>query len=164
MLTPGRRWSSSKDVHWADEATLDLLRFLGRRLGSTRAFLLATYRDDEIGLTHPLRVAFGDLATLADTVHRLVLPRCRCACPDTRRRERARSGCALPADWWNPFFVTEVLAAGGQGLPTTVRDAVLGRVARLSPTGRAILAVAAVIGTRIEPWLLAEIVEHGATV
>ena len=31
-----------EDVHWADEATLDLLRFLGRRLDQTRALLLAT--------------------------------------------------------------------------------------------------------------------------
>ena len=52
-----------EDVHWADDATLDLLRYLGRRLDVTRSLLLATYRDDEVGPRHPLRVALGDLAT-----------------------------------------------------------------------------------------------------
>ena len=47
-----------EDVHWADEATLDLLRFLGRRIGAARALLLATYRDDEVGPRHPLRVCW----------------------------------------------------------------------------------------------------------
>ena len=44
-----------EDVHWADEATLDLLSFAGRRLGRTRSLLVATYRDDELADDHPLR-------------------------------------------------------------------------------------------------------------
>jgi len=62
-----------EDVHWADEATLDLLRFLGRRIEATRTLLIATYRDDEVGPRHPLRVVLGDLATSA-AVRRLSLP------------------------------------------------------------------------------------------
>src|SRR5919202_321770 len=52
-----------EDVHWADEATLDLLRFLGRRIARTPALLVMTYRDDEVGPRHPLRIVLGDLAT-----------------------------------------------------------------------------------------------------
>ena len=52
-----------EDVHWADEATIDLLRFLGRRLRDAPVLLLATYRDDGLPAAHPLRVALGDLAT-----------------------------------------------------------------------------------------------------
>jgi predicted ATPase len=52
-----------EDVHWADETTLDLLRFLGRRVGATPALVIATYRDDETGAAHPLRTLLGDLAT-----------------------------------------------------------------------------------------------------
>src|SRR5205814_10655256 len=52
-----------EDVHWADAATLDLLRYLGRRLDTTRSLVVATYRDDEVGPKHPLRVVLGDLAT-----------------------------------------------------------------------------------------------------
>src|SRR5262245_24670998 len=50
-----------EDVHWADEATLDLLRYLGRRLDGTTALVIATYRDDEIGPRHPLRLVLGDV-------------------------------------------------------------------------------------------------------
>src|SRR5882757_8154320 len=50
-----------EDMHWADEATLDLLKFLGRRIHRTRATLAATYRDDEVGARHPLRFVIGDL-------------------------------------------------------------------------------------------------------
>ena len=52
-----------EDVHWADEGTLDLLRFVGRRMESTRSLLVATLRDDEVGPSHPLRAVLGDLAT-----------------------------------------------------------------------------------------------------
>ena len=50
-----------EDAHWADEATLDLLKFLGRRIAATRALLVVTYRDDEVGPAHPLRLVLGDL-------------------------------------------------------------------------------------------------------
>src|SRR6185369_11094241 len=54
----------------------------------------------------------------------------------------------------NPFYVTEVLAGGGE-LPDTVRDAVLARAARLAPDARALLDAAAIVPPRVEPWLLA---------
>src|SRR6266508_4831567 len=50
-----------EDAHWADEATLDLLVFLGRRLERTPAMLIVTYRDDELGADHPLRGVLGVL-------------------------------------------------------------------------------------------------------
>jgi DNA-binding CsgD family transcriptional regulator len=54
----------------------------------------------------------------------------------------------------NPFFVTEVLANNGHELPAGVRDAVLGRAARLSPEGRSVLEAAAVIGMHSDPVVL----------
>lgn len=62
-----------EDAHWADEATLDLLRYLGRRIEDTRSLLIVTYRDDEVGLHHPLRQVLGDFATTR-AVHRLTIP------------------------------------------------------------------------------------------
>ena len=53
-----------EDVHWADEATLDILRFLGRRLAGMRLMILATFRSEEVGRDHPLTVVMGDLAGL----------------------------------------------------------------------------------------------------
>lgn len=53
-----------EDVHWADEATLDVLRFLGRRLGGSRLLILATFRSEEVGRDHPLTMVLGELAGL----------------------------------------------------------------------------------------------------
>src|SRR5262249_34820449 len=50
-----------EDLHWADEATLDLLKFLGRRISRIKLMLIITYRDDEVAPDHPLRLVLGDL-------------------------------------------------------------------------------------------------------
>ena len=143
-----------EDAHWADEATLDLLRFLGRRIGGTRSLVLVTYRDDEVGSRHPLRIVTGDLTTAA-AVHRMVLPPLSPAAVQTLASGSGMDPTALyRRTAGNPFFVTEVLAGGEKGVPVTVQDAVLARVARLSLSARSILDAAAIIGARIEPWLL----------
>ena len=143
-----------EDVHWADEATLDLLRFFGRRMAAVPALLVATYRDDEVGPVHPLRVVLGDLAAFP-AIRRLQLT----PLSEKAVRELARDTDIDPEELYhqtggNPFFVTEVLAAGTREVPPSVRDAVLARAARLPPHSRAVLEAAAVIGGRIEAWLL----------
>jgi DNA-binding CsgD family transcriptional regulator/tetratricopeptide (TPR) repeat protein len=147
-----------EDVHWADEATLDLLRFLGRRISQTRALLIATYRDDEVGPTHPLRKVMGDLAT-AEGVQRLSLAPLSV---DAVRQLAAGSELDPIAlhhqTGGNPFFVTEVLAAGG-GISETVRDAVLNRVSRLSPSAQGALDLAAIAGSPIEASFLQRLVD-----
>jgi DNA-binding CsgD family transcriptional regulator/tetratricopeptide (TPR) repeat protein len=147
-----------EDAHWADEATLDLLRFLGRRIDGTRALLLVTWRDDEVSVRHPLQRVLGDLATSA-SVHRLNIP------PLSESAVQAlAAGSGIDGDelyrhtGGNAFYVTEVLGAGTVTVPATVRDAVLTRAARLSPGGRAVLDAAAIIGVRSESWLLAAVV------
>jgi hypothetical protein len=50
-----------EDVHWADDATLDVLRYLGRRVEDLPAVLVVTYRDDEVGPAHPLQRVPGAL-------------------------------------------------------------------------------------------------------
>lgn len=62
-----------EDVHWADEATLDILRFLGRRLAGSRLMILATFRPEEVGRDHSLTMVMGDLAGLPGVV-RMQLP------------------------------------------------------------------------------------------
>jgi predicted ATPase len=56
-----------EDVHWADKATVDMLRFLGRRLRGASALLIGTYRDDGLAADDPLRVALGDVAAQRST-------------------------------------------------------------------------------------------------
>ncbi len=143
-----------EDVHWADEATLDLIKFLGRRLRSTATLLILTYRDDEIGPHHPLRIVLGDLAT-SGILRRIALSPLSEAGVQHLAQDKGVDAAALHLQTnGNPFFVTEVLASSSSGIPATVRDAVLARAARLTLSGRATLEAAAVIGARIEPWLL----------
>jgi DNA-binding CsgD family transcriptional regulator len=146
-----------EDIHWADEATLDLIKFLGRRIQHSHALLIVTFRDDELGGQHPLRILLGDLATLS-AARRLTLPPLSEQAVRTLVGERGVDCATLYRQTGgNPFFVTEVLAAEIGGIPATVRDAVLARAARLSTSARAVLDAAAVIGTRLEPWLLTDV-------
>lgn len=146
-----------EDVHWADEATLDLLRYLGRRLALTRTLLIATYRDDEIGAAHPLRVVLGDLATMVG-VQRLTVPSLsEAAVRMLAAGSTIDAGDLYRATTGNPFFVTEVLASASQAIPASVRDAVLARASRLSVAGKALIDVAAIIEPPISPRLLATV-------
>jgi DNA-binding CsgD family transcriptional regulator/energy-coupling factor transporter ATP-binding protein EcfA2 len=143
-----------EDLHWADEATMDMLRFLGRRVRSARALVLVTYRDDALDPDEPLRVALGDLATHRTTRRVALGP-----LSEQAVRELAANTDVEPAELYrltggSPFFVTEVLAAGGSGMPSSARDVVLARAAGLSPESRNVLDHAAVIGTRVAPALL----------
>ena len=143
-----------EDLHWADDATLDLVRFLGRRIAPARALLVVTYRDDEIGARRALRLLLGDLATSAATV-RIDLMRLTVDAVRLMIAGRPLEAAALHRQTaGNPFFVTEVLASAAPGIPRTVRDAVLARMARLGRAGRDLLQAAAVIGSPVEQGML----------
>jgi len=142
-----------EDVHWADEATLDLLKFLGRRIHRINSMLLVTYRDDEVGADHPLRLVLGDLSHRS--VVRLRLPPLSEAAVEQLAANASRHIEDLYAvTGGNPFFVTEALASKESGVPVTVRDAVLSRAGRLSPAARAALELVSVVPARTEMWLL----------
>jgi DNA-binding CsgD family transcriptional regulator/tetratricopeptide (TPR) repeat protein len=143
-----------EDVHWADEATIDLLRFLGRRLKTAPALLIASYRDDGLAAGHRLRIALGDLAPLRSTRRVRLDPLSAAGV-----RQLAAASGLDPAELFrltggNPFYITEVLQAGMREVPAAARDAVLARAARLDTEARAVLDVAALLGTRVEPELI----------
>jgi DNA-binding CsgD family transcriptional regulator/tetratricopeptide (TPR) repeat protein len=136
-----------EDAHWADEASLELLRLIGRRIHTVPALLVVTYRDDEIGASHPLRRVLGALATTraASRIQLLTL-----SCDGVRR---LADGTPVDAaslhrrTGGNPFFVAEILAnRSADDTPGAVGDLVLERMARLAPTARALLEAAAVLG------------------
>jgi DNA-binding CsgD family transcriptional regulator len=151
-----------EDVHWADEATLDVTRLVARRVEEAPAMVVATYRDEELGPTHPLRVVLGELPP-NDAVTRLELAALSREAVAAMAAERGVDGDELYArTGGNPFFVTEVLAAATDEVPHTVRDAVHARAARLSPAARALLDASATLPERAELWLLEALV--GGTV
>ncbi|MFL6601758.1 MAG: helix-turn-helix transcriptional regulator [Steroidobacteraceae bacterium] len=142
-----------EDLHWADEATLDLLKFLGRRIQRTRSMLIVTYRDDEVDARHPLRFVIGDLPR-ACTRRIALAPLSELAVAKLARQAGRPSTGLHIVTGGNPLFVTEVLAAAPETVPVTVRDAVLARAVRLSPAARDIAELACVVPGKIETWLL----------
>ncbi|GAB4665111.1 MULTISPECIES: ATP-binding protein [Mycobacterium avium complex (MAC)] len=154
VLRDGHSWVwVIEDAHWADGATLDLMRFLARRTESLPLLLVVSYRDDELDRHHPLSVALGDVATCA-AVRRIALePLSRHAVAQLATGSGVNAEQLHELTGGNPFFVTEVLAAGPaaltrQGLPRSIAEAVRGRLARLSPAARETAAAVAVCGPR----------------
>ena len=152
-----------EDAHWADGATLDVLRYLGTRVQNLPAALLITYRDDALARDHPLRGVLGALGSTAAT--RLRLTRLT----SDAVREMAVSTNVDPSELFrltggNPFFVSEVLANPGAVVPPTVVDAVLARVGTLSPPAQAALDRLAVIPSGVEVDLLRTLVDDLAPV
>src|SRR5262249_29422781 len=142
-----------EDVHWADQSTLDLLKFLGRRINRIKSMLIVTYRDDEVTADHPLRLVLGDLPNRS--VARFHLPPLSEAAVHTLSKSAGRSIEDLHAvTGGNPFFVTEALASKEVGVPVTVSDAVLSRATRLSSAARDVLELVSVIPARAEMWLI----------
>jgi predicted ATPase len=138
-----------EDIHWADEATLDLIKFLARRVHRTTGCIALTYRDDELGPDHPLRQALGDLP--AREVTRLRLRPLSEAAVKTLAAPARRSPAQVYAlTGGNPFFVSAVLDSDVDGAPTSVADAVLARMARLAPEAQRLLELVAVAPSRIE--------------
>jgi len=142
-----------EDAHWADPATLDVVRLVARRLEQSSVALLLTYRADEVDANAALRQLLGDLATspvalrvdLRPLSEHAVRTLAEPAGLDARLLARATGG--------NPFLVVEAVAAGGR-LPATVKDAALARAGRLSPAAREAVDAAAAIGQRVAPALL----------
>ncbi|HET9437335.1 MAG TPA: AAA family ATPase, partial [Gaiellaceae bacterium] len=145
-----------EDVHWADEATLDALKYLGRRIGGIPTLLVLTFRDDEVSPHHPLRTVLGELPSDATT--RLSLSPLSPEGVSELARRAARTAFGLyEVTGGNPFYVTEVLAADAGDLPETVVDAVLARATRLSEGGRRLLEAATVVPGSIDVRLLEEL-------
>jgi DNA-binding CsgD family transcriptional regulator len=143
-----------EDVHWADEATLDVLRLLGRRVEAAPGLILASYRDDELDRARPLRIVVGELGRAATTSRLSIEPLSREAVAMLAEPYRVDSVELYVRTGGNPFYVTEVLAGGGEEIPVTVRDAVFARADRLSPGARRVLEAVAVVPPQAELWLL----------
>ncbi len=147
-----------EDAHWADEATLDLIGFLSRRMGSMQLLLVVTFRDDGLGRGHPLRALFGEL--MHESSSRLMtLP----TLSEDAVRTLASDSAIEPAELYrltggNPFYIHEVLDSGSTAVPPSALAAVDARLARLSDEARAVVEAAAVTGPRVELDVLVRVV------
>ncbi|MDY7088368.1 MAG: AAA family ATPase [Actinomycetota bacterium] len=144
-----------EDLHWADEATLDMVAFLGRRLALCRALLLITFREDEIGPGHRLRTVLAGLPP--GLVRRISLPPLSAAAVGELARAAGREAPEVhEVTGGNPLLVTEVLAAPAEGVPPTVRDLVLSRLATLTPPAREVAYLVSVVPSLVGAELLGD--------
>lgn len=119
------------DLHWADQGTIDLLRFLLRRAPQSHLLTIGIVRDDEVTATHPLRGLLGDVARSAHA-QTLIVPPLSVEAITTLVGDRDVDPVWLhQVTGGNAFFVCEMLDHCGTELPTTVRDAILARTAGL---------------------------------
>ena len=153
-----------EDLHWADEATIDLVQFLARRLRESRILILATFREEGVGPKDALRIAIGDLATQSSTKRLALDPLSSGAVSSLANGSRLDPGQLFRLTGGNPFFVTEVVSGGMDSVPPSARDAVLARVGRLTPEARGVLEAAALVGRRVEPKLLLNVAPTFASV
>jgi DNA-binding CsgD family transcriptional regulator len=113
-----------EDIHWADEATLDFIKFLGRRISQLKCLFILTYRDDEVHARHPLRNVLGQI--YSDSLTRLQLtPFSRQAVEKMASVKGYNGVDVFNITGGNPFYVTEILASYSSGVPDNVRDSIL---------------------------------------
>jgi DNA-binding CsgD family transcriptional regulator/tetratricopeptide (TPR) repeat protein len=147
-----------EDVHWADTATLDLIRFLGRRIARVRALILITYRDEEVDARSPVRTVLGEAPV--GSVVRMTLEPLSLAAVTTlaaKAGRRAEQLYALTAG--NPFLVTEALAVEGDVPTEAVRDSTLARASRLCESARVVLEAVSLFPRHAETAVVADLVK-----
>jgi DNA-binding CsgD family transcriptional regulator/tetratricopeptide (TPR) repeat protein len=151
-----------EDVHWADDATLDLLKFLGRRIDRVACLLVISYRNDEIAVDHPLRRMIGDLPS-ANVSHIELTRLSPEGVAALARRALQSSEGIYEATNGNPFFVTELLRGAGTEMPHSVEDLVLGRFAHLSAGAQAALQLVSIVPRQIERWVFDGLIQVDAS-
>ncbi|HET6768118.1 MAG TPA: AAA family ATPase, partial [Chitinophagaceae bacterium] len=113
-----------EDIHWADEATLDFIKFFARRITRLHCLFILTYRGDEINSHHPLRTVLGHLPP--DSITRLQLGPLSREAVEKMAVERGYDGeNVYSISGGNPFYVNEILASYSPGIPDTIRDSIL---------------------------------------
>jgi DNA-binding CsgD family transcriptional regulator/tetratricopeptide (TPR) repeat protein len=131
-----------EDTQWADEATLDAIRYVGRRIAKTRGLLLLTYRDGEVDFEHPLRRVIGDLPP--EDVLRIQLcglsPSAVASMIGTSHLDLDE---VMAATNGNPFLIGEMTS--DDSVPTSLQDSVMARVQRLSIGAQEMLKTLAVV-------------------
>ncbi|HEY7487247.1 MAG TPA: AAA family ATPase [Streptosporangiaceae bacterium] len=133
-----------EDMHWADDATIDIVRYAARRVRDLAAVLVLTFRDDAVCLTHPLQELLGTLSGVPR--RRIALAPLSAAAVGELAAGTGRDAAALYAvTGGNPFYVTEALAVPPGDVPATVADAVLARVRRLDERCRRALEQLSVV-------------------
>ncbi len=138
-----------EDIHWADEATLDFIKFFARRISQLPCLLILTYRDDEIYAGHSLRNLIGQLAR--DSFTRIRLTPLSRKAVDAMATEKGYSGeDVYTISGGNPFYVNEILSSYSPGVPDNIRDSVIAVYNRQEERTKEIWEILSVVPDRFE--------------
>jgi DNA-binding CsgD family transcriptional regulator len=152
-----------EDLHWGDEATLDLVRFIARRIATLPLLLVLSYRES-VGPAHPLRAVLGDLVATPDARRLQLTPLSRTAVAELVGEHGLDPADVHARTAGNPFFVSQILAQPDSPLPESVRDAVIARTAALAPVERRSLELLSCAPEGVSGALLAALAVPPATV
>ena len=148
-----------EDVHWADDATLDSISVLGRRVGTLPALVVATHRSGEAPPGHPLHAALGAVPGDALMVVELD-PLSQSAVAELAGQD---GEAVYAATGGNPFYVTELLASRDAAeLPPSVAKAVLARVSRLDEPARRLVELVSAVPNRVATSVLDDVMPEWA--
>jgi predicted ATPase/DNA-binding CsgD family transcriptional regulator len=138
-----------EDVHWADEATLDFIKFLARRITRIQCLFVLTYRDDEVNSFNQLRNVLGQLSP--DSFTRMQLtPLSREAVEKMAEQKGYKGEDVYSISGGNPFYVNEILASYSLGVPENVKDSILSVYNRMTERSRQVWQVLSVLPTGLE--------------
>jgi DNA-binding CsgD family transcriptional regulator/tetratricopeptide (TPR) repeat protein len=159
---PGPSLVVFEDIHWADEATIDFIKFLARRITRFRCLFILTWRDEEVPFGHPLKQLLGQLPPHLFT--RLQLPPLsRTAVENLAKTRGYRGEDVYGISGGNPFYVNEILASYSPGIPDNIKDTILSVFNRLDITTRQVCELLSVLPTGLETNYLEELEPQYAT-
>jgi hypothetical protein len=153
-----------EDLHWADDSTLDMVKYLGRRISDTHGLVILTLRDSGVSVDHPLYAVLGDLPS--STVSRIQLLPLTLGAVTVLAGQNANPGDIWEVSGGNPFFVSEMLSTESGSVPASIREAMRGRLIRLSDGAQDLAELISVVPSRVELAVLDAAVgnyEHLAT-
>lgn len=146
-----------EDIHWADEATVDLVKFMARRVQRFKCLLIVTYRDDEVNIEHPMNSIFGEVNP--EVYSKIVLHRLSLETVDKLAKERGHlSGEKIyELTGGNPFYVSEILASYSLGIPEKIKDSILSIFRSADPKSRAAWELLSILPAGMEQNLIKEV-------
>ena len=113
-----------EDIHWADEATFDFIKFFGRRIAQLRCLFIVTYRDDELSSRQLLKNVLADISS--DVFSRIqLMPLSREAVHKLANAKGFDADNVYDISGGNPFYVNEILASYSPGIPENIKDSIL---------------------------------------
>ncbi len=138
-----------EDIHWADEATLDFIKFFARRISQLKCLFILTYRDTEIHSGHPLRTIMGQLNP--DSFTRIELQPLSKQAVGKMAEERGYNGeDVYRITNGNPFYVTEILASYSEGVPDNIKDSILSVYNKMNEKTQYVWQILSVLPTAFE--------------